>query len=283
MLICKTISEAKQILTTEQKNRTTIGFVPTMGALHEGHLALIRKARSDCNFVVVSIFVNPTQFNNREDFEKYPRIFESDIEKLRQSGSCDLLFMPNEEEMYPEPDTRYFELGYLEQIMEGKYRPGHFQGVVKIVTKLFDIINPHKAYFGKKDFQQLTIIKKIVRDFNYPIEIVECDIVRETNGLAMSSRNLRLSEDERNKASIIFKTLIQVKKWIDEKYSINEICQKVKTNIESVSPFQVEYVEVVDSQTLMPVNDISQHRSIHCCVAVFCNQVRLIDNIEILL
>lgn len=241
----------------------------------------LKKAYDECDCVVVSIFINPTQFNNRDDFEKYPRLYESDLKKLTEKGYCHVVFMPDENEMYPTPDNRHFDLGYLEQIMEGKYRPGHFQGVVQIVTKLFDIVKPHRAYFGKKDFQQLAIIRKIVNDLHYPIEIVGCDIVREANGLAMSSRNLRLAKSDFDNAAIIFKTLTSAKNWIKQNITIEEIKTKVKKQIEAIPPFRVEYVEIVDSYTLLPVEHINEHQSIHCCIAVYCNDVRLIDNVEI--
>ncbi len=280
MVITKLIVELKKHIDLFYKDNKIIGFVPTMGALHEGHLSLIREAKKQSDIVLVSIFVNPTQFNNRYDFEKYPRLYNRDIEILENSGLCDFLFMPDEKEMYPQPDNRTFNLGYLEEIMEGKYRPGHFQGVVKIVSKLFDIIKPNKAFFGKKDFQQLTIIKKIVKDFKYPIEIIGCETVRESNNLAMSSRNLLLTKEEFEKASIIYQTLKKVADWIHQ-YEIDEIKTLVINEINSVNPFQVEYVELVDSETLKPIEDINLHSSIHCFIAVFCNQVRLIDNIEI--
>ncbi len=281
MIVCKTINELNQALNNVGNQHKTIGFVPTMGALHEGHLSLIKRAQLECDVVVVSIFINPTQFNNREDFEKYPRLYNTDIKMLKESGACDIVFAPDEKEMYPTPDHRRFDLGYFEEIMEGKYRPGHFQGVAQIVTKLFDIVKPHKAYFGKKDFQQLAVIRKIVKDLQYPIEIIGCEIIREPNGLAMSSRNLRLSKSDFDNAGIIFNTLNAAKNWIKENIALEEIKTRVKNQIEAIPPFKVEYIEIVDSCTLLPVTNINNHRSIHCCIAVYCNDVRLIDNMEI--
>lgn len=281
MIICKTVNELRQVLNKLSDTHQTIGFVPTMGALHEGHLSLVKRARTECDVVVVSIFINPTQFNNRDDFEKYPRLYDSDIKILEESGTCDVVFMPDEKEMYPTPDHRRFDLGYLEEVMEGKYRPGHFQGVAQIVTKLFDIVKPSKAYFGKKDFQQLAVIRKIVKDLHYPIEIIGCEIVREPNGLAMSSRNLRLSKSDFDNAGIIFKALNFAKDLIKQNIDIEEIKTKVIEQIEAIPPFQVEYVEIVDSDTLLSVKNIDEHASIHCCIAVYCNDVRLIDNMEI--
>ncbi len=257
-----------------------IGFVPTMGALHQGHLALVQRAFNECHTVVVSIFVNPTQFNNRDDFDKYPRHYEEDIKKLEESGWCNLVFLPSVEEMYPTPDTRHFELGYLENIMEGKFRHGHFQGVAKVVSKFFDIIQPDKAYFGKKDFQQLAVIKKLIELLNYHIEIVPCEIVREPSGLAMSSRNQRLSNEDFNHAQVIYQALTQIPTWLNQ-YSIDEIKKRVIQFIQQTKPFMVEYIELVDSATLLPVVDIASHKSITCCIAVYCHDIRLIDNLEI--
>jgi pantoate--beta-alanine ligase len=280
MLITKTIKDTFSELSKIRQKNLKIGFVPTMGALHDGHLSLIKQAKKETDYVVVSIFVNPTQFNNYDDYVKYPRIVDTDIVKLEKSKCCDLVFIPDEKEIYPEPDNRYFDLGYLEEIMEGKYRPNHFQGVAKVVTKLFDIIQPDKAYFGKKDYQQFIIVKKIVNDFKYKIDIIACDIVRESHGLAMSSRNMRLSKTDFHNAKIIYETLQKVSQWL-KNYTIEETKTLVKKNIETVNPFKVEYVEIADSETLLPIENISENKKMHCFVAVYCNDVRLIDNIEI--
>lgn len=280
MFVVKTVSELEGHVAIVKNEKKTIGFVPTMGALHDGHLSLIRQAKEECKFVVVSIFVNPTQFNDRSDYEKYPRIYDKDISMLENSNLCDLLFMPNEKEMYPQQEKRVFDIGYIENIMEGKYRPGHFQGVCQIVSKLFEIVKPDKAFFGKKDFQQLAVIRKLVKDLNFPIEIIGCEIVREDNGLAMSSRNLRLSKENYEKAGIIYQTLKQVEQWIHH-YQIDEIKMLFKKHVEAIPPLKVEYVEIVDSETLLSVQEKIFHKSIHCCVAVLCEDVRLIDNIEI--
>ena len=280
MIIANTIKELTNHIETAKRNNKIIGFVPTMGALHDGHLSLITKAKKESDFVVVSIFVNPTQFNNRSDFERYPRLYDKDIQLLDNSALCDLLFMPNENEMYPQPDNRVFDLGYLENIMEGKYRTGHFQGVSKIVSKLLDVVKPDKAFFGKKDFQQLAVIKKIVKDLKYNVEIIGCEIIREQNGLAMSSRNLLLTKEEFEKAAIIYQTLKKVPLWINQ-YTIDEVKKLAEYNINNVPPFKVEYIELVDSETLLPIQNIHFHKNIHCCVAVYCNEIRLIDNIEI--
>ncbi|MGQ9847237.1 MAG: pantoate--beta-alanine ligase [Bacteroidales bacterium] len=282
MIVVKHISALKQIVARYKNEGKIIGFVPTMGALHKGHLSLVERAKKDSDVVVVSIFVNPTQFNDKTDYEKYPRLVEQDIRLLENEGKCDVVFLPSEAEMYPEPDKRHFDLGYLETIMEGKFRPGHFQGVAQIVSKLFEAVEPHKAFFGKKDFQQVAVIRRLVEIMNYPIEIISCDIVRESNGLAMSSRNLRLSSDDFHRAQVIYQTLSKIPMWLHIK-TIDEIKQLVKDNIEAVSPFKLEYIELVDTHTLKLVTNLNEHKSITACVAVYCNDVRLIDNIEILL
>ncbi len=292
MIVTKTIHELQSVLEKYWTEKAMIGFVPTMGALHKGHFSLMECSKLECSVTVVSIFVlecsvtvvsifvNPTQFNNSDDYIKYPRLFKQDIEQLQKNQLCDIVFMPDEKEMYPVPDERMFDLGYLEQIMEGKYRPGHFQGVAKIVSKLFDIVKPNKAYFGKKDFQQLAVIKKLVKDLNYPIEIVGCEIVREPHGLAMSSRNLRLSTTDFQNAKIIYETLQQTPLWL-KNYDVENVKKLVKKHIEEIKPFLVEYVEIVDNESLLPVEEPKLHKIINCCVAVFCNDVRLIDNLEI--
>jgi len=272
-----TISETKNIIQEQISKGKTIGFVPTMGALHEGHLVLIRKAASENDFVVVSIFVNPIQFNNPEDLAKYPRTLEEDIQKLEGTG-CSLVFAPSADEMYPEPDLTEFDFGQLDKVMEGKFRPGHFKGVAIVVKRLFEIVNPHKAYFGEKDFQQLAIIKKMVSMFQMPVQIVPCPIVRESDGLAMSSRNARLSLEERAEAPVMYKELSGIK----ENYSwlITEgIKQLVTGEIQESRYFRVEYVDVVDTETLLPFEDWQDAEHAVVCVAAYLGGVRLIDNI----
>lgn len=282
MIVLKYINDLKDELQKKRSQGQTIGFVPTMGALHQGHISLMQCARNQCDVVVVSIFVNPTQFNNKNDYEKYPRLYEKDIELLQNLQVCDIVFLPEEKEMYPQPEYRYFDLGFLEKIMEGAFRPGHFQGVALIVSKLFDIVMPNKAYFGKKDFQQLAVIRRLVDIEKYPIEIIACNTVREPHGLAMSSRNLRLSPVDFYNAKIIYQSLSQIPLWIFSK-SIDEIKQLIKEKIEEVQPFKLEYIEIVDTYTLESVTDVKKHQSVTACIAVYCNDVRLIDNIEILL
>ncbi len=274
-----TISETREIIEKQLSEGKTIGFVPTMGALHDGHLALIRQAVAENDFVVVSIFVNPIQFNNQEDLARYPRTLDADLLMLEGSG-CRLVFAPSVIEMYPEPDTTVFDFGQLDKVMEGKFRPGHFNGVAIVVKKLFEIVTPHKAYFGEKDFQQLAIIKKMVNTLQMPVEVVACSIVREPDGLAMSSRNARLTQEERLQAVAIYKALSGVK----ENYSwfIPEgIRQLVTGEIQQDGYFRVEYVGVVDAETLQPLEDWMDAEHSVICVAAFIGQVRLIDNIKL--
>jgi pantoate--beta-alanine ligase len=272
-----TISETREAIEKQKSGGKTVGFVPTMGALHEGHLQLIRRAAGENDFVVVSIFVNPIQFNNPEDLAKYPRTLEEDLHKLEGTG-CNLVFYPSAAEMYPEPDLTVFDFGKLDKVMEGRFRPGHFNGVAIVVKKLFEIVTPHKAYFGEKDFQQLAIIKKMVNMLQIPVEIVPCPIVREADGLAMSSRNARLTDEERQEAPHIFKALSGAK----ENYSWfipAGVKQLVTGQIQESPYFRVEYVDIVDTETLQPFEDWMDAEHAVICVAAFIGQVRLIDNI----
>jgi len=279
MKICKTIVEVNQLINEQRKKELSIGFVPTMGALHLGHLSLLEEAKKECDIAVVSIFVNPTQFNDKQDYIKYPRNYDEDLNIL-SLNNCDIVFLPSEEEIYPHPDNSFFDLGHLEKIMEGEFRSGHFQGVAKVVSKLFSIIKPDVAFFGKKDFQQLAVIKRLVQIIDSPVKIIGCPIVREENGLAMSSRNMRLLEEEFKQASIILKAISELPELMKNQ-TLNDIKKNIFANINSVSGFKTEYVEIVDSESLESVSDFSNHKSITCCVAVYCGQVRLIDNIQI--
>jgi pantoate--beta-alanine ligase len=272
-----TISETRAAIQKQIAGGKTIGFVPTMGALHEGHLKLIRQAAIENDFVAVSIFVNPIQFNNPEDLAKYPRTLEADIQKLEGTG-CKLVFAPSAKEMYPEPDLTEFDFGQLDKVMEGKFRPGHFRGVAVVVKKLLEIVTPHKAYFGEKDYQQLTILKKMVRQLQMPVEIIACPIVREPDGLAMSSRNARLTDEERAEATAIYKALSGIKEnysW----FTPGGVKQLVTGTIQESAYFRVEYVDVVDTKTLQPFEDWPDAEHAVVCVAAFIGQVRLIDNI----
>jgi len=276
MFLIETIIELQNRLNA-LKGNGTIGFVPTMGALHAGHISLVEKAALETQVVVVSIFVNPTQFNDKTDLEKYPRNINADLKLLEKTG-CQIVFAPNPEEIYPVPDNRKFNFGSLETIMEGKHRPGHFNGVAQVVSKLFDIVRPDKAYFGLKDFQQLAIIKNMALQLGLPVEIVPCQIVREESGLAMSSRNELLRPDERKNAAIISKTLLKSKELRNEK-SVQELKNWITETINKNDYLTVEYVDIVDDIQLQPIKSWKDESIKVGCVAVFCGKVRLIDNI----
>lgn len=279
MEILKTKIEIYNRIKKIKSEKKTIGFVPTMGALHNGHLSLIECSKKKCDITIVSIFVNPTQFNNPNDLKKYPRTIEKDIEKL-QSIYTDILFMPDEKEMYPEEDTRIFNFGKLETVMEGKFRKGHFNGVAQIVSKLFEYVIPDKAFFGLKDFQQYVVIKELVRKYmpDSNIEIIGCPIIREEKGLAMSSRNELLSTEQRKHANSISEILLLSKKD-KNKLSVEEIKSKV-VKIINLNPFlEVEYFDIVDDEKLEQIKNWDEKKEKVGCIAVFCGDVRLIDNI----
>ncbi len=262
------------------------GFVPTMGALHEGHLSLVRQAVKENRMVGVSIFVNPTQFNDPDDLTRYPRTLDADLELLSPLlRTSDFVFVPSPEEIYPEPDTRQFDLGTLDKVMEGLHRPGHFNGVVQVVSRLFDIIRPSSAYFGEKDLQQLTIIRELARR-DYPdVRIVACPIIREHDGLAMSSRNRRLLTQHRALAGEVYRTLIAASAMIND-YQISEIRDFVFDRINMIPGFTIEYFEIVDGESLTPVTsqfEMKPGASYFGCIALWVGEVRLIDNIGITL
>lgn len=255
----------------------TIGFVPTMGALHEGHISLVQMARNDCDVVVVSIFVNPTQFNNPEDLKKYPRTFEEDAAMLEEAG-VDYIFYPEVEEMYPERATEEYDFGGLEKVLEGAFRPGHFNGVALVVKKLFDIVKADKSYFGKKDFQQLAIIRKLVEIENIPIEVIAGETKRENDGLAMSSRNVRLTRLERTKAAQLFANLqfTKVNKTEKTPLELEELAiENLSTN------FEVEYFKICDGNSLKSIASWDETDYPVALVAANIGQVRLIDNLEL--
>ena len=273
-----TTAALKEKISGLRKSGKTIGFVPTMGALHEGHLSLVRFSRQQNDFTVVSIFVNPTQFNDKSDLERYPRMPEKDLALLKPAG-CDLVFMPDEKEVYPGPDTRVFDFNGLDRIMEGKHRPGHFNGVAKVVTRLFDLVNPHRAYFGLKDFQQLAIIRKITADLNYPVEIISCPIVRECDGLAMSSRNMLLSPEERKRALVLSQLLFRAKD-LKSGHSPAAVKEYVINRMHSTAGVDLEYFEIIDGLTLMPVANWDDRHDVIGCIAARVGKIRLIDNIN---
>lgn len=279
MKIVKSTAELDKVISQEKRSGKSIGFVPTMGALHAGHKSLVERARAENDFCVVSIFVNPTQFNNKTDLEKYPRNLESDALLLENVG-CDLIFAPSTEDMYTNEemnDSFEFDFGGLDQVMEGKFRPGHFNGVVQIVSKLFDYVKPDKAYFGEKDFQQLAIIHRMVDILNYKVEIIDCPIIREPDGLAMSSRNERLSTNQRKIAVAISKVLFESRNFAT-RFSPTELTDWVVGEVNAVQGLEVEYFEIVDAVTLAKIEEWSKPAV--GCITVFCGEVRLIDNIR---
>jgi len=279
MQIFTKINDIKAAITLLKSKKIRIGFVPTMGALHNGHLSLISKANAENDITVCSIFVNPVQFNNTEDFEKYPVQNDKDIELLRYSG-CEIVFIPTVKEMYPEPPNEKFNFGTLEDVMEGAFRPGHFNGVAIVVKKLFEIITPDSAYFGEKDFQQLMIIKSLVKQLNLHIEIVSCPIIRESDGLAMSSRNIRLTEHQRKIAPEIHALL---KKCADHsmEFSLEQVKSEFVRSIEAIPEFRLDYFEIADEGNLQPISNWSDSDTPRAFVAIFMDKVRLIDNMKI--
>ena len=277
MKIYTTITSLQNALKAEHSKGLKIGLVPTMGALHAGHLSLVEKAGSLCDIVVVSIFVNPTQFNDKNDLANYPRTLESDM-KLLSTTRCEYIFSPAVEEIYPVPDTRKFNFGNIETVMEGAFRPGHFSGVAQVVSRLFEIVLPDLAFFGRKDFQQMAVIKDLVRQLNVPVEIVSCDIVREKDGLAMSSRNKLLLPAHRNCAPIIYQTLKEAK-YLASLKTVSDIKEYVLNQINATQLLQVEYFEIVDETTLMQVESWSEAGTKVGCIAVYAGKIRLIDNI----
>ncbi|MGE5394337.1 MAG: pantoate--beta-alanine ligase [Candidatus Saccharibacteria bacterium] len=277
MQVIKHIGELQLILNDKRKEGLTIGFVPTMGALHQGHLSLVEQAGRQSGFVVVSIFVNPTQFNDKADLERYPRNLQKDVDFLA-SSPCQVVFAPEVQEIYPEPDTRQFDFGVIEQVMEGKFRPGHFNGVAQVVSRLFDIVQPDKAFFGQKDFQQLAIINEMVRKLNLKVEIIPCPIIREADGMAMSSRNMLLSPDQRKNATLISATLFEAIHKA-KTLSVQELTRWVEDQINQNEYLNTEYFEIVNSQTLLPVKSWNENCTKVGCIAVHCGKIRLIDNI----
>lgn len=277
MIILETVSDLQKATLSLKKEGKSIGFVPTMGALHEGHVSLVAKSTEQNDITVVSVFVNPTQFNNPSDLEKYPRTLTEDTALLKKVGA-DIVFVPTAKEIYPEPDTRQFDFGQLDKVMEGKYRPGHFNGVAQVVSRLFDIVKPDRAYFGEKDFQQLAIIREMVKQYSIPVEIIPMPIVREESGLAKSSRNQRLSEKDKEAAVTISKALFKSKDRINL-FTVEETIKTVKDEINRVEPLEVEYFEIVDGNTLQSITNWEDTKYAVGCITVFCGEVRLIDNI----
>ena len=277
MEVCRTVTCLKDAIAA-RRGLGAVGFVPTMGALHAGHASLVERCRAENATVVVSIFVNPTQFNDKNDLKNYPRTEEADIALLESLG-CDIAFVPSEEEVYPQPDTRQFDFGAIGRVMEGAHRPGHFNGVAQVVSRLFSFVEPDRAYFGEKDFQQIAIIKAMCTQIGSRVEIVECPIKRESDGLAMSSRNTRLTTEQRRAAPVIHMTLAasvarrewadveQTKKWVIEQIDSNEL-------------MKTEYYDIVDASTMQSIDSWEHEGAVYGCIAVKVGEVRLIDNIR---
>lgn len=281
MKLITKIGDLQQEVKSLKALNKTIGFVPTMGALHNGHLSLVKKCVAENDVCIVSVFVNPTQFNDKNDLAKYPRTLDADAKLLDPAG-CYAVFSPNPSEFYSKDElntTFEFDFGGLDKVMEGLYRPGHFNGVVQVVSKLFKLVQPNKAYFGEKDFQQLAIIKRMVDVMNLPVTIVGCPIVREDSGLAMSSRNALLSSDEKILATHISKVLAEGKSFAFET-TVKELHDATIKAIERYDGLRVEYFSIVDGKTLQPVEKWDDSNDIVGCITVYCGKIRLIDNIR---
>jgi len=277
MNIYKTAEELRSFVTEERKQGHRIAFVPTMGALHEGHLSLVRRALKENDCCIVSVFVNPTQFNNPRDLETYPRTLDADSRLLASIGTT-ALFAPEVETIYPEPDTRVFHVGAVAEVMEGKYRPGHFNGVMQVVSRLFDLVQPDCAYFGEKDFQQIAVLRAMAREIKSPVEIIACPIIREEDGLARSSRNTLLSEEGRAQAPNIYRILSESRTWSKE-LSPKAVIERATQLLDAIPTLRVEYFEIVDADTLQPITRWEDSPKPHGCITVYCGEVRLIDNI----
>lgn len=278
MEIFREIKPLRAFLREKNKAGFLIGFVPTMGALHQGHLSLIEASKKQGCFTVCSIFVNPAQFNNAEDLKKYPRTIEDDV-KLLEEVKCDVLFAPSAEEVYPHKSTTYFDFGSLSTTMEGEFRPGHFSGVALVVSKLFHIVEPDHAFFGQKDWQQFTIINQLVKDLNFNIKLHPIKTLREKDGLAMSSRNKRLTEKERNKATIFYQSLLECQARLEAGEKLNQITPFIKSKIEQDEELRLEYLQLADQENLSSLNSVVAPNQAVLCIAGFVGNVRLIDNI----
>ena len=280
MILFKKAADLRNYLDAQQKQSRKIGFIPTMGALHPGHISLIATSKNECAVTVCSIFVNPAQFNDPKDFKKYPSTIEKDIYLLESSG-CDLLFLPSVEEIYPDgyETKKHFDIGYLETILEGQYRPGHFQGVCLVMQRLLEIVKTDRLYLGQKDYQQCMIISRLIElmGLKNSIEVVISPTQREANGLAMSSRNLRLKEEERTKAAVIFQSLNMIKQDL-QKDSFKNLKMKAKSMLEK-NGFKIDYVEIASARDLKILNEFDGKQKLVALIAAYINEVRLIDNI----
>ena len=275
MKIAKTKTELYNYLSLLKTGNVKLGLVPTMGALHNGHISLVNQSKSKCDFTVVSIFVNPTQFNNLNDLLKYPKPIEQDIKMLLKAG-CDLLFHPDADEIYSTNEVWNYKVGELDSLLEGEFRPGHYQGVTQIVFKLFDLIKPQFAFFGQKDYQQFLVIQKMNRDLNLSIELEACPIIREADGLAMSSRNIRLNADERKKALVIYQSLIFLKNNFD-KFPLIQLLAKASELYACEDLLKLEYLKICNIQTLKEIEEKNNEVCI-ALIACFVGETRLIDN-----
>lgn len=278
MKVIRSVKELTETMVQLRNENKSIGLVPTMGALHAGHLSLMERARKENDVVVASVFVNPTQFNNPTDLATYPRTEEADCRLMTDAG-VDYAFIPSVEEVYPEPDTRVFDLGEVAAVMEGPMRPGHFNGVAQIVSKLFAMVTPTRAYFGEKDFQQIAVIRRMVQIENFDIEIVDCPIKRHDDGLAMSSRNVRLTPDQRKVAPAIHRILAE-STGLKHTLAVEELKRKVISEIDAQPFMKTEYFEIVHPLTMQPVASWSDTDIPVGCITVYCGDVRLIDNIK---
>lgn len=277
MQIFYSINTLQDYLKTQRKKGKSVGLIPTMGALHNGHLSLIEASKAKNDLTVCSIFVNPTQFNNAHDLSVYPRNLEADYEML-ESVKCDIIFAPNAHDIYPKLPNLKFDFGELERVMEGKFRPGHFNGVGIVVSKLFNIVQPDNAYFGQKDLQQCAIINRLVKDLSYNLKLNICPTQRETDGLAMSSRNRNLTPEQRKNAPEIYKALQKAVELLKDKKSNMSVKGFTTSYLDNIEGIEVEYFEISDFETLQPINELSEGKTA-LCIAAFMGKTRLIDNV----
>jgi len=276
MLVLHKITEITEVLNTQRKKGRSIGFVPTMGALHKGHISLIDYSKQQTDLTVCSIFVNPNQFNNQSDLTHYPRTPDADI-KLLEAAGCDILYMPEVMDVYPEKDNRVFDFGYIDKILEGAHRPGHFNGVGQVVSILLEGIKPDKAFFGSKDYQQVMVVKELVKQLMLPVEIVACPILRDPDGLAMSSRNTRLSKEERKIAALVPKIMEEAKS-VALQAGVEAAKVYVANEVSKVPSMKLDYYEICDAETLEPLSQLPVNHKAISLIALFVGNIRLIDN-----
>ncbi|MDO8999329.1 MAG: pantoate--beta-alanine ligase [Bacteroidota bacterium] len=279
MLIFSKIVDIQRFLKEIKSQKQSVGFVPTMGALHKGHISLIEASKKVCNITICSIFVNPTQFNDKGDLERYPRMPEKDT-LLLEEANCDVLFLPPINEIYPKKDETTFDFGFLDKTLEGKHRPGHFNGVAQVVKRLLEIIEPNKAFFGSKDFQQVMIVKALIKQMNSTIEIIACPILREADGLAMSSRNALLSSQEREIAALVPKLMNEAKNIV-KKDGITTAKLFIQQETNKISLMKLDYFEICNAGTLEEMTDLKSGKKAIALIALFVGKIRLIDNLEI--